>query len=509
MSTIQINNKPTVNELWAGIGGHFDSLGQIINEFIDNSISNFSANDSLITKTIHVEIVEKATNGDVDITIEDSGTGIKHLDEAFTLGSLSAGESPLNEHGFGLKHALASANPANDSWFICTRTEEDKAIGQYKKIKAPYDIENFTCEIIDDNQWPGSMNYTGTVVHFTVDRSMFKTIARGIKGGVSNFSTIVDILFEDLGFIYSNIIKEAAAQIAVKAVDSNNNTVVNRPVGAVEPNWDEYLTPGQGSETVTFSSGIPTIINYSFGKMNEKPPRVAFDNSTTRKYYKKSMSSSGVEIRVNGRLIKYNLFKEIWDIEKHNSYNYLLVTLNLKSQDRRALPQTRTSKNGFREGDVILDELYEWIRKYLKEPKRDLTLSDHEVDLFSQLKETMHSSLTNAGISHVVETEQYVFKKSSEKKNWVRLDMYLVSNGKTTIYEGKKDYTTSKDVYQLRMYWDGLVYDGISPNEGILVAKDHPDSVKEMIQIVNSMQDANGNNYNLKAKTWDDLGVHF
>ena len=35
-----IHNQPDVKEIWSGIGGHFDSLGQIINEFVDNSISN-------------------------------------------------------------------------------------------------------------------------------------------------------------------------------------------------------------------------------------------------------------------------------------------------------------------------------------------------------------------------------------------------------------------------------------------------------------------------------------
>ena len=67
--------------------------------------------------------------------------------------------------------------------------------------------------------------------------------------------------------------------------------------------------------------------------------------------------------------------------------------------------------------------------------------------------------------------------------------------------------TTSKDVYQLRMYWDGLIFDKVTPNNGILVANYHPDSVKDLIQIVNTMKDANGNNYHLEAKTWSEVGL--
>ena len=32
-TTLVINNVPNADDLWAGIGGHFDNLGQIINEF--------------------------------------------------------------------------------------------------------------------------------------------------------------------------------------------------------------------------------------------------------------------------------------------------------------------------------------------------------------------------------------------------------------------------------------------------------------------------------------------
>jgi hypothetical protein len=475
----------------------------LLSDYSNRTGRNFSANQ-LTQNVVIIGIKELSSNGDVEITIEDSGTGIKKLDEAFTLGSLAAGESPLNEHGFGMKHALASANPQNNSWAIYTRTEKDIENSNFKKIDAPYTFDNFYAELETSSAWPGRMNYSGTVIKFTVDRILFKTIARGIKGGVSTFSTIVDILFEDLGFIYANIIKEGTAQILLIARSADGTVVVNKPIGAVEPNWDSFFPPNQNSEQVSFS---PITIDYSFGRMNEKPPRINFDNTTTRKYYKKSMSSSGVEIRINGRLIRYNQFKEIWDIEKHNSYNYLLITLNLKSNDKNALPQTRTSKNGFREGDETLDKIYEWIRKYLKEPVRDVSLSDHETDLFQLLKENLDTNLNTAGIPHVVETEMYVFKNSLEKRNWVRIDMYQVCNGKTTIYEGKKESSSSKDVYQLRMYWDGLVYDGITPTEGILVAKEHPDTVKELIQIVNSMRDASGNNYNLKPKAWSDLGI--
>lgn len=501
-TSMAINNKPHADELWAGIGGHFDSLGQIVNEFIDNCISNFAGNNTM-TRNIIISLVEITASGDVRVSIEDSGTGIKKLNEAFTLGSCAAAESPLNEHGFGLKHALASANPGNDSWEIYTRTQEDLDAGQFKKIEAPYKIENFTAKICKEEKWPGKLNGTGTIIQFICKKEMYKTIARGIRGGMSNFRNIADVLCEDIGFIYSGVIEENKASITLDIKDVNGDHI-NRSVGAVKPDWEDYIKPGSGSEEVNLGNG-KVIIEYQFGKINEKQERKEFDNTTARKYYKKNLSSSGVEIRINGRVLCYNLFKEIWGIEKHNSYNYLLVSVNLKSTDREALPKTRTSKNGLREGDEKLEKLYEWIRSNMNVPVKDLSLSDHETDLFAELCDRMNQY--NPDPNKVINVEQYVFTSTGNVKDKVRIDLYCKTSYGITIYEGKKDVTTSKDVYQLRMYWDGLIYDGITPTKGILLATTHPDSVKGLISIVNNMCDANGNKYNFEARTWQQEGI--
>ena len=502
-TSITIENKPKANEIWEGIGGHFDSLGQIINEFLDNCVSNFIGNNTSI-RNIIIYLRELSQNGSVEIKIEDSGTGIKNLDAAFTLGSRIAGESPLNEHGFGLKHALASANPENNAWEIYTRTKDDINLNQFKMIQAPYEIENFSGKICSDEQWPGKLNSTGTIVKFTCSREMYLTIARGIRGGMSNFNSIADVLCEDIGFVYAGLIENSSASITLDITDAQQNHST-RAVGAVTPDWEDFVKPGSGAEIHDLGNG-DVVLEYKFGKINEKSNRLEFDNSTTRKYYKKNMSSSGVEIRINGRVLSHNLFKEIWGIEKHNSYNYLLVAVNIKSTDAKRLPMTRTAKNGLREGDSRLEELYSWIRSNMPMPIKDISMSDHETDFFEELSENMKKF--NPDPNKVIDTEMHVFTSTGNAKDRVRIDLYCKTSYGITVYEGKKDTTTSKDVYQLRMYWDGLVYDGIQPTEGILVAETHPDSVKALISIVNTMKDTNGKNYNFVAKTWAEVGLN-
>ncbi|MCR4923144.1 MAG: hypothetical protein K5931_03965 [Lachnospiraceae bacterium] len=375
---------------------------------------------------------------------------------------------------------------------------------RYIDGSANYKITDFSAELVENQSWPGNYNTTGTIVSFICKREMFKTLARGIRGGVSTFRTMADILCEDIGFVYAGVITAAGANITL-LIEPFGAMSERKAIGAVEPDWADYIKPGAGAETVNLGSG-DVVIDYKFGRINEKRSREEFNNSTTRKYYMRNMSSSGVEIRINGRVLCYNLFNEIWGIEKHNSYNYLLVIVNIKSDDRNKLPKTRTSKNGLREGDSKLEKLFDWIRSNMHEPKKDLSLADHETDLFQELKR--NKEIYNPDPNKVIDTEMHVFTATGESKDRVRIDLYEKTTTGITIYEGKKEVTTSKDVYQLRMYWDGLVYDGITPTKGILVASNNPDSVKALIQIVNTMQDASGNNYVFETKTWEELGIN-
>ena len=502
-----IHNFPDVKEIWSGIGGHFDSLGQIINEFVDNSISNFNAHDP-IQKNICIQLRELAKDGDVEITIEDTGTGINNLDAAFTLGGRAGAESPLNEHGFGLKHALASANPKNDKWAIYTKNADDAAKNEFRIIKAPYMIGEYKIQILDatKNDWPGIYSLkTGTLVRFVCSREMYRTIYKK----ATNFMSIADALMEDLGFTYSNILMDSKAQILLKIIDVDGEER-SENVEAVKPAWDQYIEPGSGSEKIDLGGGVVNL-EYEFGIFTELDSREPFNNKTTRRYYKHSMLSSGVEIRLNGRIICSNLFYEIWGREKHNSYNNFLVRINIVSDDPEALPQTRTSKNGLREGDKKLEKLFAWIRSKLNNPPKDMSFAVHETDLFDKLKEMRSSTIgvlsKERGESYTCKTEMHAFTRSGNASDRVRIDLYESIGGINHVYEGKADATTSKDVYQLRMYWDGLVYDGITPTKGFLVAKEHPETVLELINIVNTMKDANGNSYNFEAITWNSLGI--
>jgi len=479
---MDINNRPDAQSLWSGIGGHFDSLGQILCEFIDNSISNFVGNNC-VARTITLTIVDRKTHK--HIKIEDTGTGIKDLDAAFTLGSKKGMESPLNEHGFGLKHALASANPKNDCWHVFTRTEEDRQKNQYKHISSPYIFDDFKAEI--EQGWKGEFGQTGTIIEFDCSKEMFDTILKGL-GGRSSFNRATEFLEEEIGFVYAGLIREGKVFFTILCIDENGIRT-SKTVAAVEPDWLAPYMPGKGSMEYDLGNGIVTI-EYCFGKIN--------DRENGKKYYKHNMRSSGVEIRVNGRVMATNIFDKIWDIEKHNSYNNLLITFNIKSDNPERLPKTRTSKNGFREGDVRLDKLYEKIKAMMPTPQKDTKLATHEDDLFEELEKMKNTHMPDP---KTVKRQQHVFTKLKEK---IRIDLYISYANKVIIYEGKRQKTEPQDVYQLLMYWDGCVYDGVQPTDAFLIANEHPESVRVLIEEINTRMDQSGNKYNFKTKMWED-----
>lgn len=189
-----LSNKPDTKWFWRGLGGNFDNLTQILCEFVDNSFSNFIKYNQSEVKKIIIRIDDKTDNL-YNISIEDTGTGINDLNAAFSIGSRKAQETSLNEHGFGMKHALAAANITNDNWCVQTRTSENANRKIYTEISCPYDYEEQKAFEYHSDGWPG-IQKTGTIVNFTIDNHLFKTITKGIRGdlvrqfGVENIAGV-------------------------------------------------------------------------------------------------------------------------------------------------------------------------------------------------------------------------------------------------------------------------------------------------------------------------------
>lgn len=481
-----MNTTPLAKDLWEGIGGHFDSIGQVLCEFIDNSASNFQKSNTP-NKTVTITITE-SVDDTVTVFVEDTGNGIAKLENALRIGDRTVKETPLNEHGFGLKHALATANPENDSWKLYTRTRADFRNRVYKLVSSPYDFEMPCDDVLEKKSpWPGIHNGSGTIVQFECTKIFFNTIQRGISG-LASFDRCLDYLKEDLGYIYAGLIEKGKLNINLRS------SGYNKSIEAVQPDWRGYYTPKPSKIKLDLGGGSLNV-EYKFGEMGE---------SDHVKHYKRNMSTSGVEIRVNGRLLMSNIFKEIWEIENHPSYNHFLAIVNLVTNNPETLPKTRTSKNGIRDGDEKLEKLYDWIKKTHPNPHKELSDAVSERELVTELKELKEKQIRNQ--SKHIEREFKVFRNVNSP---VPVDLYAFDGQDLVLYEAKKDVANVQNLYQLLMYWDGAVSDGITPTEGILIASDFSAGVNPVLGIMNSRKDNNGNSYNFSTKTWKDEGVNY
>ncbi|NFO40093.1 hypothetical protein FDB42_08175 [Clostridium botulinum] len=489
--------KPLAKDLWAGVGGHFDSISQIIDEFIDNSISNLEAY-KMLNRTINITInkrYDNLGNEKVIISVEDAGTGINNLESALKFGDKSYQHTPLNEHGFGFKHALASANPENDSWKVLTRTKEDFEKGVYKKVTSPYDFK-MKEEIIsvEENPWTGIFNSSGTIFEFMCSMELFNTIQKGIKGK-AGFYACLEYLREELGYIYSGVIEKGKVSInIISTTIEGKNSYYNNTVESVKPHWNGYYYPKQDTRELDLGGGMIKV-EYSFGEIIK---------SNYSKYYKRNISTSGVEIRINGRVLMTNIFEGIWGLEPHPSYNHFLVIINLISDSKKALPKTRTSKNGIRSGDNKLGKLYEWIISTHSTPPKQLADAVCEKELVQEIAKSKEQHIRNKDRS--IECEFKVFKTINSP---VSVDLYVFDGQDVVIYEAKKDKADIQSIYQLLLYWDGAVQDGIKPTEGVLLSSSFSHGVDKILKLINSKKDANGNYYNLIKKTWKYEGINY
>lgn len=496
--TTILNNKIAADSFWAGLGKNFDNYRQVLCEFIDNSISNIKGNTAqLKQRQINITLIEQE-DGSVETSVEDTGTGIKHPDHAFSIGDCEAPDSTLNEHGFGFKHALAKADPNNCNWLIATKSN-DIETGNFLLIKAPFKLENQPATLCPITSWPGNLpSPTGTLFRFTCTEHLFDTIERGHLG----FDRRVEKLIELLGFTYSGIIIEGGLNITVFSTNRSGSSN-QYSVGAVLPDWDDVSYDEQnnklkGEEEFDLGGGTVSI-RYHFGQITKS------ENNSY--FYLCNQRTSGVEIRINGRILQNNLLTQVWPTtEQHNRFNHFLVVIDVHSDNPDALPATVTTKSNLSSDDEKLVNLYAWIRRKMREPEADGSdrYSRTERETFEKLKENIMRYRLDADAKTEVATYQSLGVSGEP------IDLYVASSHSIEIYEGKKKTTRPLDLFQLLMYWNGCICDDPdnAPALGFLIAPEHSDAVKKITTYVNEhMKDSLGHCYKIELKTWADYNL--
>lgn len=301
-----IHNNPTGYGLFAGIGDNFNSAAQAICELADDAISNLRANsdDPDLSMTI---VVSFENLGDaVEIGVVDGGTGITNLDSALTIACRDGAQTPLNEHGFGLKHALASCDSSpSQQWSIRTRTKKDAAANQYREVTAPYSMgtseEDQPMKVFFYPGAGGLPYPTGTAVTVRCPMAKFQTVKPDRKAAQSDFHHLVMYAIEELRYIYAGVL--ADTNITMKVLEVNGGTEKCHILKPLQPTWEEGTMKRLENVPYDLGGGQLTI-HCRYGNI--------LPTKSNAIYYKGNMASSGVELRINGRAIEHGLFDRVW-----------------------------------------------------------------------------------------------------------------------------------------------------------------------------------------------------
>lgn len=462
-----LNLIPNIDHLWKTLGYHFENLSQVIHEFVDNAISDFIRNK---IKKGEIIITFRKIGNKVEVIIEDHGKGIIDIENALTLGGMNCFESLFNEHGSGSNNGLSFVDPFNVSWIIMTRTIKDALQGQYRVVRAPYLFEGMNVEIHKGNCLTGSE--TGTIIQFKCTYDIFKTLRIPFGSHTSQFKDLMELLYEDLGVYYSYIIKQGNVQITIKAFDDDKeyNHIANvKPIFPVVEKCKMNK-----SQMVDLGNGVVKI---------DLKHIIMSKNTLTKKYYLKNMRSSGVELRINGRLLEFLGFEEIWGIKSHPFYNGNLIVVNLISDKRGRLPNTRTTKTGLNRSDSKTAFLFNWIAD-------QISLLQDEKEMDQNIKMKFIDQVVKLTF---VSKENIIYNAISTKK-FICNCKVLIGDGYDLYFECVKSKVN--DLYFLEKIWDEKFLLNKPIHKINLIAEEHPDAVIERVKLINK-KNLGGRHYNI------------
>jgi len=480
-------NMPVARRLCSALSSGFNNISQGICEFIDNAVSNLMANPDDDTLTRVIRMVVCNCHNSVNLLIEDGGTGIQDLNRAFTLCGTENGDTPLNASGCGFKNSFSYLEANHGTWTCCTRTREDAAQNRYLSVKGPY---NFGDGVLIGEYlpgWIGTLGTTGTVIRLTCPMDVFATLNPSATEEVPKFQNLAAILRENLRYTYSELLQNET--VSIELVIEDGSEVKTEMLTPLSPPWDPETRKEVPPQTVNLGGG-DVEIHCQYGDI--------LGDESNLLHYRGDMESSGAEICVNGRVIENGLLKRIWGRKVHPSQNAFLVRVNLVTKFPHAIPKTKAAKSGFREEDPKLKKLFLWIRANVALSER--LWESREKKLLRKLAEKLQNL---PGTTRITQ-EMGVFRTLGLN---VRADLLHVCGERICLYEGKFQNTRAANLYQLRLYWDGAVKDGIPPDEAILVGSHHPDEVIILLDFLNKQTGPDGRPYRFRLTTWADEGI--
>lgn len=314
-----------------------------------------------------------------------------------------------------------------------------------------------------------------TAILCRVPMSFTATLQRDGQAPLSDLAEIRNWIMEHIGVTYRGYLEnnpataEPYAKIAV-TIGNNENFV---------PPIEVPLTLTQTEHIEVELGGTVMTLQYKHGLLDESLRDTLVLGHPTQFNYLGNQSTQGIDIRIGKRVISLAQLPKIWKKRggkpdpPHNHYNYFLGELLIPELPGEVL-STLWNKTDLYYEDPNWKTIFAALQKFPQE-KHDRALREEKVK--KRWAETLESTCPGDRISREVNI-------------WctgTRIDVLHESDTKCVVYEVKVRKAAPLNLYQLRMYWDGLVMNGVQPTDGILIAASYSGNLQKMVDALNLM----------------------
>jgi hypothetical protein len=515
---------------WKGIGqagGEF-YFHHAVFELIDNSISyclSPGGHNRPTNPTIEVSLVQGADHH--DLFVHDNGSGINY--DVFSDVILNPGGRPpnpgmLSEHGFGLKNALSYIQDGHlEPFKIISKSEHG-----IWKITGPYG-SRMKLEESQESEWNENLfsdrlldRQTGTTIWTKVSNSKLRTVLSGSfrsQGNVRVFEQLVDRLREHVMITYRKILKnDSSLRIFIFHKQGNDEPKngnefyirdddqsirvwehIPHPLGTKQKDFNIPLGLDDANNPITAKAKI--WLNRALKERVEGERfRQIGEYSKLKYYYPLKDAKVGIDVFVRNRLVRPMEWDNVYpEIQKNVSYNNIIGELELDNHF-----STRNNKTNVNIDTAIWRQLIEEINGYPElKPDPRQNERDHQrvLDIFVEEVESHFSS-------EIIRK----FKETTQVFDDAIIDFWYEladsPQNKIHIIELKASETDALDVYQLKMYCDGLIHKERITDKKIileLIGLTHTNSTKECCKFIKNdpnLKNANGEKYNIVLKEY-------
>ena len=481
--------------LFQGLSKQNMLFHECVGELVDNAIAA-----TIQEHKSRVDIILSRPNDGgevVDVWFADNcqGMSLLTLKDALQVGKSATTQSRLNEHGFGLKNALATLSGGNGLWTLWTTTDEDDVIYRVQGPFGPHMVIDEVDAYPEEDFLPSDLS---TLIWVPTRLSFLQTV-QGRGAPAKDLSALRKWLVEHLGVHYRGYLEQDA-----ETYENSGQIIVSieRDHSRVPPVHVPFANKNIERFEVELGGNVVEV-EYHYGTLDEVKRDALINGANAQYYYQGNQPTQGIDIRIGKRVIATAQFETIWSqkdgdkqLSRHNQYNEFVGELLIPELPRGILTTVNT-KTDFNLDDPNWTTVFQKLNEF--RPIRDMRQKTE-----GALRDKWIRMLTAVNEDDEVSDERSIWPTGT------RVDVYRKTpEGKVIVYEVKAGSGSPIHLYQLKMYWDGLVLTGEHPREAILLVEDYHSTLEERANMMNELPPPkeDTNPYNFRIEKHQDKGL--